>query len=459
MGQSTGLSNNCAFFENNNSPKNLLCNYLEVPEHHGINDGRKIKIAYAVIKAKTLNSELYPLIYLTGGPGGYALTDKQLKQWSTSELNEKRDIIIFDQRGINHSSALPNISQDLFKIQALNGNSEDELKWIGELFDNYRTKANDEGISLKNFNSFQNAKDIGLLMNHLGYTKYNLYGVSYGTRLARIVQDMYPDKINSVILNSPAPLKGDFLVSRLRSYALALERIFNYCENNKECSATYPNPRETYIQAIEELGKNPIKLIFNGKEFFVNPQDGLYLIRRKLYGNDSRKAVPSLIYSLKNRESKDILNILESSHTLFSNYNSSMWISVECYEQFNFQKTASVIDSLYNTPLFPAQLGLFTPIYLSGKKWHNKRLSEDRKEFKMSNIPTIIFVNQYDPVTPPENGVLFQKKLTNSKLFILDEGGHGGGNQACREKVMIDFMDDPLKVLDTSCLNLYDAHN
>ncbi len=67
--------------------------------------------------------------------------------------------------------------------------------------------------------------------------------------------------------------------------------------------------------------------------------------------------------------------------------------------------------------------------------------------------PTLITVNQFDPVTPPENGHIMMERLTNGQLYILDEGGHGGGDVDCRNSVMISFMNDPNGNLDASCLN------
>jgi pimeloyl-ACP methyl ester carboxylesterase len=77
------------------------------------------------------------------------------------------------------------------------------------------------------------------------------------------------------------------------------------------------------------------------------------------------------------------------------------------------------------------------------------------RKFEKSDTPTLIFVNRYDPVTPPENGRLFMENLSQGHLLILDEGGHGQGNQQCKETVMIDFMNAPDSLPDVSCLNVY----
>jgi pimeloyl-ACP methyl ester carboxylesterase len=87
--------------------------------------------------------------------------------------------------------------------------------------------------------------------------------------------------------------------------------------------------------------------------------------------------------------------------------------------------------------------------------WHSGHMPLEERHFQDSDIPSLIFVNRYDPVTPPENGRLFQERLSQGTLLILDEGGHGGGNQDCKDQVIVSFMDHPEKPLDVSCLNVY----
>lgn len=100
----------------------------------------------------------------------------------------------------------------------------------------YKEICRKQGIDLGSFNSFENAKDVGLLMKHFGYEKYNLFGTSYGTRLARLVMEMYPEMVNSAMLDSPSPLKGDFLLSRLNGYTKALQRVIDNCELGSKAS-------------------------------------------------------------------------------------------------------------------------------------------------------------------------------------------------------------------------------
>lgn len=444
----------CETFEDLNLLQEMQCGVITVPEDHNNPNGKVLQISYVVIPAKDASSKEFPMIYLSGGPGAASLVAQQIKRWSNSSIRKNRDIILFDQRGIGYSSGLPNLHQEFYTIFSKDIHEDEEQMLIDEMMANYKEICADQNIELQHYNSFQNAMDVGILMDHLVYAKYNLYGVSYGTRLARIIQELYPESLNSVMLNSPNPIVGDLLVDRLMSYSLALGRILDYCTNDSVCHTSYPNLEERYLTAINTLKQNPLELDIDGKAFFLNAQDGLYFLRRKLYGSDSRTAIPLLIQEIENGGGPMIKNLIQNEFK--SNYNFLMWLTVERSEMYNPENTTDVINEVYESlPLLPAKLGLFSSCYLAMSKLHDSTISEKQKTFKTSKVPTMITVNQYDPVTPPENGQILLQGLTNGQLFILDEGGHGGGNIECRYEVMSDFMNNPSLALDTSCLNLY----
>ncbi len=444
----------CEFIKFLTDTDNVRCGMIDVPENHDDPDSRNISIAYVVLQKLDKSSDRYPMIHLTGGPGAGALTSGRINRWIDHPIREKRDIILFDQRGIGYSSPLPNMHKEIYQLMAGNFNEDEEKNQMKKVMLDFQSRCEQEDINLEYYNSFQNAKDVGNLMRHLKYKKYNIYGTSYGTRLGRIIQDLYPNLLHSVVLNSPAPVEGDMLIDRLKSYSLALSRIFEYCKNNNSCNAQYPNLQSDYLLAIKELESQTIVMDVKGEPFLINAQDGIYFLRRLLYGNNARTQVPALIQEFKNGDAQMINQMI--ANEFGPGYNYSMWISVERYEQFDNHNTEEKIQEVYQTlPLLPVKLGFFDATYQAFKYWHNATLPEDQNKFKNSGIPTIIMVNQYDPVTPPENGHMFMNRLSNGQLFILDEAGHGGGNPACRDKVMIQFMDDPMSNLDTSCLNLY----
>ena len=428
-----------------------------VPENHDAPNGKQIQISYIVLKAKDTVSNKFPMIFFSGGPGGNSLSQGMVNFLLENPFRNERDIILFDQRGIGYSSAMPDMSFAAFDIMARDANEEEEIIFARDMILEYKKKCKEQDIKPEYYNTLQNAKDVGMLFKHLGYKKYNLMGGSYGTRLARVVQDMFPEYIHSSVLDSPAPLSGDFLINRLESYSLAMDRILEYCENDTQCKNLYPNLKEDYFNAISRLKQKPLQVTMNDSlNVIINAQDGVYLIRRLLYQSNAREKAPELIKAFIKGDGKVIDEVLQFEYMLTGVLNMTMLLSVEKYENFDSANTPEVIEDNYRKyPLIPVKMGFFDAFYQAGMNWHDASLDMADRKFQDSDVPTLIFVNRYDPVTPPKNGVGFMENLSNGTLLILDEGGHGGGNEKCKDQVIIDFMNDPTQKLNTSCLNLF----
>ncbi len=430
---------------------------LSVPENHDDPQGRHIRIAYLVVQAQDTTSRNFPVIFFAGGPGGNAIDPGLVGFLKTHPLSATRDVILFDQRGIGYSSPLPDMSIASFNILAQNADAEKELELTRAMIADYRQRCEAAGIRPEFYNSFQNARDVGMLFKHLGYEKYNLFGGSYGTRLARVVQDLFPAYVNSSVLDSPAPMSTDFLVSRLDSYSLALERILDYCANTPDCQTEYPDLKDDYFKALKRLNRKPMEVRFSDSEvFWVNEQDGIYLLRRLLYMDGAREKAPRLIRAFLEGDVEPVKEVLRYEYALTEGLNLSMLLSVERYENFRPENTPAVISAHYaKLPLIPGVLGFFDAFYRAGQEWHSAVLPVSERDFRPSAIPTLIFANRYDPVTPPEYGHLFMETLSHGQLLILDESGHGAGNPECKDRVIIAFMDNPAATPDISCLNVF----
>jgi pimeloyl-ACP methyl ester carboxylesterase len=369
-------------------------------------------------------------------------------------MRETRDLIVFDQRGIGFSSPLPNPDLAIFKILAGNFSIKEESQLMSDTLSRYKQKCIDNKIALECYITSQSAADVNVLMENLGYHKYVLYGESYGTRLARAVMDKFPRRISCVIADAPAILEDDFLSLRIKNYNDGLEKIFSYCENDPDCKEKNPNIRKDYTNGVAALAKAPIELNIGGKPFFVNPQDALFMLRYQLYAPNSKASVPAFIKALKERDTNNLNASQQFLQGFVNSLNLSLFISTGRNEEYDAKKTDTYFDSLYSTlPNLPAKLGFFTSLYKASSNWHTKVLTTEEKKPKQSIIPTLIFVNKFDPVTPPKNGFIFKETLSNAKLFVLDLQGHGVTGD-CATQVMIDFMSNPKGKIDTSCLPL-----
>jgi pimeloyl-ACP methyl ester carboxylesterase len=66
-----------------------------------------------------------------------------------------------------------------------------------------------QGFDLTAYNSIANASDLNDLRQALGHAQWNLYGTSYGTRVALVTMRAYPDGIRSAVLDSVLPPQID----------------------------------------------------------------------------------------------------------------------------------------------------------------------------------------------------------------------------------------------------------
>ncbi len=452
FGQKESLVSDCSFLTNVDDTSRLLCGTIQVPENHDKPAGRQISIAYVILKSENPETKEYPMIHFTGGPGGPALGN--VKALLSNPILKTRDIIRFDQRGIGKSSPLPDLTGQLYGLFPEDLTIAQEGERVAQFLQELRQTCDNEGIEIEMYNTFQNALDVGMLMDHLGYEKYNLRGGSYGTRIARVIADYFPEKINAAIYDSPAPHRNDYLVTRMEDYSSALRKVFDYCKGDPDCNKRSPNLEKDYFEVLAKLEKEPLKAEFNNKPFYLNPQDAIFFLRYILYTNSSRRGVPRFIEALKTGQINLINQVIRGRARTGSNY--AMFLACENYDEYDHSITSAVVARKYKElKLLPYELPIFTSLYLESANFLRSYATTEMKEYKMSDTPSLIFVNQFDPVTPPENAAIFQSKMTDSHAFIIDAGGHGGGDMGCKRSIMDAFMSDPSKPFDSGCLKLY----
>ena len=443
----------CHFLKGVRNKSRMICGQLLVPEDHDRPEGKKISISYVVLKSEDPDSKAYPMIHFTGGPGGQSL--RRLDRYLANPILKYRDIIRFDQRGIGLSNALPDLTTWIFGLIAEDLTSEEEYAKMKGLILQLKLECMEQGIEIDMYNTFQSARDVGMLMNHLNYEKYNLRGGSYGTRIARVVADMFPEKIHTAIYDSPAPHRSDYLTTRLEDYSASLRKVFDYCNGRPDCKAKYPNLESDYFEVLRMLESSPITANYENKPYVLNPQDAIFMIRYELYRNDSRSRVPRYIRALKERDLAWINSVLRYRGISASNF--AMFLTCENYEEYDHTLDDRDIQEKYESlDLMPNELALFTSLYKSSRNFLSQYASDEMIRYKTSEIPSLMFINYYDPVTPPENVQIFQQTLEDSRAFILNEGGHGGGDMDCKRDIMHDFMENPnVEDLNVSCLKLW----
>src|SRR5829696_369888 len=260
----------------------IACGTLDVPENWSHPEGRRIQIGYLVLKSTAAQPMPDPVVFLAGGPGSSPLTSGGIWASFFAGLRQERDIVFFDQRGTRLSSPLR--CEAYTKLMALVlrpeeddsagtpappdypaelTNPDDLLQKARELYgpsaDACARQLTEKGVDLSQYTTVASANDAVALVKALGYDQYNLYGISYGTRLALEVMRSHPESgLRSVVLDStyPPEIKTYELLS-ISTHEVAM-RLFADCERDPECNAAYPELKARFTALLARLREEPV---------------------------------------------------------------------------------------------------------------------------------------------------------------------------------------------------------
>jgi pimeloyl-ACP methyl ester carboxylesterase len=437
------------------------CGWLIVPEDHAKADDNTIKLAVARFKSDAAQPEPDPIVYLEGGPGGSALKNypPQFDAYF-GPLVEKRDVILFDQRGTGYSEpslACPEIKQ--MALDTLNQDlSQEESRALSV---QASTKCHDrlvkEGANLAVYNTAQNAADIEALRQAMGYDKINLYGTSYGTRLALTSLRDQATGIRSAIIDSVVPLQADLFTQILPNGMAALEKVFTACEADAECQASYPNLRQVLLDTKAKLDTEPAKFditLKSGekKEALLNGDGLIGALFQGLYVTSLIPTFPRMIYDARDGRYDLIGGIIAAQLSQYDDISHGMYYSVHCQEEVPFANAQQIDAYVKQYPEFEALADKSTMQLCSA--WGVPAASAVENQAVSSDIPTLVISGEFDPVTPPAYGQEAAKTLGKSFTFVAPRAGHGSSvTEDCPRNMVLAFLDNPTQQPDSACLN------
>jgi pimeloyl-ACP methyl ester carboxylesterase len=226
----------------------VTCGRLKVPENPDRPEGRSIEIAFMIVSPGSKTDPDHPVIFLSGGPGSpsLALAERLVATPGVRQTIVDRDWVFFDQRGGGRS------------VPALYcPPSKDE--WI-EQVKRCRDRYIGKGIDLSQYNSVRIAADVEALRKALGVKQWNLWGDSYGTRLAFTIARYYPASVRAIIHDGADLPENQEIVDDLRGTEVAMRKVFAKCEADATCAAKFPDLGRRFQDALPRLRQQPLSI-------------------------------------------------------------------------------------------------------------------------------------------------------------------------------------------------------
>lgn len=447
-------------------PSRVDCGTLEVPEiRDDMDNGRTITLAVAVFRSINQGSFADPIIYLDGGPGGKTL---EVAQFTYQDLIApyvtERDFILFDQRGIGFSEP----SLDCPEIQELTlttldqdlADEEGASLYLDSLGD-CRSRLASDGVNLRAFNSAESAADVEDIRRALGYESLNLYGISYGTRLAQTIMRDFPSNIRSVILDSPVPIEGDLQAETPGHISTALDNFFAGCAQDTSCNAAYPDLEARFYALVDDLNTEPIEFpinyILTGARYDVifGGDELINMLFQSLYSDEIFPLMPSVIAETETGNF-DQLSLIFTNFLINSEFISfGMYYSVNCQEEFAFSDREAVAANSERDADLIDYFADWETTFDSCDVWDVGVADEVEKDAVISDIPTLILAGEYDPITPIRWGLQIENNLEQDTFVPFPSVGHGvTTSDPCGAEIALQFINEPALTPEMSCTEL-----
>lgn len=271
--------------------KTIICGTVDVPENHDAPEGNRVQLSFAVLGSHSMAPAGDAIVYLHGGPGGYAMFELDFNAATFEAFRQRRDVVIFDQRASGISAQTVNCvrtrAESLFAQEEAAMASEDaaEPSAAPDALSNLAdclAEVEENGVVLADYNTVQNARDVPALMSALGYAQYNAYGISYGTKLAQEVMRSAPHGLRSVIIDSIAPVDNPSYDTNGVSLDQAIGVVVDLCSEDAECSAAFPDLEATFAAAAARLQEQPIPATASRPEIALQTFIDLFLSRNSV---------------------------------------------------------------------------------------------------------------------------------------------------------------------------------
>ncbi len=446
--------------------RTVECGYLVVPEDRSKPDGPTIQLAVGIVKALNTHPASDPVLYLDGGPGGYTLETLQYSFDVFKPFATKRDLIVFDQRGVGDSLPALDCPEDTkvsYDTISDNLTVAESSALHDKALQNCHDRLVKKGINLSAYNTAENAADVHdlrvALNKEYGYSQWNLFGISYGTRLALTEMRDFPDGVRSVILDSTVPLQVDLFARIPANADRAFKVFFDGCKKDSACNKAYPNLESVFYKLADTLAAKPATvstlnpLTFKSYDVLINGDVLIDTLFQSLYSSELIPYLPAVIYNAHKGNYATLADLVMNDMINNEFFSAGMYYSVQCAEEVSFETPQTLINADKN---FPKQrdvldMGDFATVC---KMWNVHAAPAVENQAVTSDLPTLVLSGEYDPITPPTYGQEAAKTLKNSTWLLFPGLGHGVSiSDRCPLNISLAFIDAPDRKPDGSCID------
>lgn len=430
------------------------CTTLSVPENWDAPEGRQIELAVALIPARSSKAQPDPVVFLAGGPGQAAREAWRGVSGAFHEVLQDRHVLLLDQRGTGGSARMECKLPSLDDPMGAQPTPEQLTAMARECLTQIELKQDP-----RYYTTSDAARDLDRLRSAVGAPQLNLVGGSYGTRMAQIYYQRYPDKVRSMVLDGIAP--NDLVLGSEHAINLesTLKAQFQRCVADPECQQTYGDPYATLKQLQMQLRTSPQRvsladpLTHERRDVPLVEGALAAAVRMYAYQPESVVLLPRMLAeAAAGRPEALLAQALMVMDDLGEQIHHGMQLSVMCSEDADAMAArAEDADTLLGN-------GLIEMALAQCSVWPTAPKPAGFNTPSSGDVPSLLLSGEFDPVTPPRYGEQVLKGLSRARHLVAAGQGHIVMTRGCMPKLMTEFIRDlDPAALDVSCLDALSA--
>lgn len=431
------------------------CGELTVKENPDDENSPEISLSILRLPAVSPAPELDPLFLIQGGPGGSSIDLAAQIHGYFADVRKNRDLIFVDQRGTGKSNPL--------QCEKL---SDDELRLSDAMqLEKYmvlmRACAQKYQQNAPFYITTYAVQDLDAVRRALGYANINLWGASYGTRVALEYARNYPQHTRTLVLDGVAPVSIALPKFFSRDAMAALVAVNAECMAQVDCVKEFGDIVHKAEQVVQRLDaaqtdNKPLVVSFEHpryrqqEQLTITPKIFSSLIFMSLYSRDLTVLLPRAI---SNAEQNDfrllaVLSALTSEENMELKISEAMHFSIICNEDWHF------IDSIdvERAPLFLGMNRLQDMAAVCAF-WPKANVPEHYWLPIQSNVAALLLSGKHDPVTPSTWADTVAAHLPNSTRLEAAGGNHVISTEGCVPQLIAQFIEQGgMQNIKTDCV-------
>lgn len=408
-----------------------------------------------------------PVLYLAGGPGGATGLDADTLPWWQDwfdAVDWSQDIVLYDQRGVGLAEPAYDCPELVRLYREFLAEDVDAARWAAltrAAGERCHQRLLADGVDFRRFDTRRNAADALDLMAVLGFGRYDLYGVSYGTRIGLEMLRQRPEVLRAAVLDSVYPPQVHPELTQPWLLARVLGWIPRICELSDACDAAPARIARNLRRSLERLRRQPLAIeVIDPTDrerlsVSYNADDLFWLLFESLYVWDFIADLPAMLEALADGQPSPALRQMiqySVSSLLDPEVSDAIAAAVDCRDA----APLSAADYARERARYP-DVAVFTEYdFDSGfcRFWRSGDLGADFRRPVRAEVPTLLLAGEFDPVTPPEWAELAAQTLTRASVIEFPGIGHGVlDSDACAVDLVRAFLERPEAPARVACLD------